>query len=67
MIAMCLVFAYFAAFTELLDHKLKGNLIDDKLHGNLKAVFISIMLVYGAFRTYRLVKATRMNKNENFE
>ena len=64
---MCLVFAYFAAFTELLDLKLKGNLIDDKLQGNLKPIFISIMLVYGAFRTYRLVKAYRTNNNENFE
>lgn len=67
MIAMCLVFAYFAAFTKLLDDRLQGNLIDDKLQGNLKSVFISIMLVYAAFRTYRLVKAHRMNNNENFE
>ena len=67
MIAMCLVFVYFAAFTKLLDYKLEGNLIDEKLQGNLKPVFISIMLVYGDFRTYGLVKAYRTNNNENFE
>jgi len=58
MIAMCLVFAYFALFTTLLD---------DRMNDTMKLVFAGIMITYAAFRTYRLVKAHRMNNNENFE
>ncbi|MDH4474548.1 MAG: hypothetical protein QE487_18230 [Fluviicola sp.] len=57
-IAMCLVFAYFMAFT---------NLKEDDLYGTPRKVFIAIMLIYAGFRGYRLVKAYRKQQNENPE
>ncbi|ASS50217.1 MAG: hypothetical protein A3D31_11660 [Candidatus Fluviicola riflensis] len=56
-IAMCLVFAYFMAFTDLKE---------DDLNGTPRKVFVAIMLLYAAFRGYRLVKAYR-KQNENPE
>ena len=57
-IVMCLVFAYFTAFT---------NLFDDRLDESMKRVFIGLMLGYAAFRSYRLVISHRKNNTKNPE
>jgi hypothetical protein len=57
-IAMCLVFAYFMAFTDLKA---------EDLNGNPRKIFVAIMLVYAGFRGYRLVKAYKKQQNEKPE
>jgi len=55
-IVMCLVFAYFAAFT---------SLFDDKMQGTPRIIFITLMISYSIFRSYRLYKAYQHNKKQN--
>ncbi len=57
-IAMCLVFAYFMAFTDLKE---------DDLNGTPRRIFVAIMLAYAGFRGYRMVKAYRKQQNEKPE
>ncbi|HLP56883.1 MAG TPA: hypothetical protein VK151_17735 [Fluviicola sp.] len=57
-IAMCLVFAYFMAFTDLKE---------DDLNGTPRRIFVAIMLAYAVFRGYRMVKAYRKQQNEKPE
>jgi hypothetical protein len=57
-IAVCLVFAYFIAFTDLMA---------DKMQGNSRHIFVGVMLSYAAFRSYRLVKMFKEKNNENQE
>jgi hypothetical protein len=57
-ITVCLVFAYYIAFTDLMQ---------DDLQGNSRPIFVGVMLSYAAFRTYRLVKTYKEKNNENQE
>ena len=57
-ITMCLVMAYFAAFTELFAQKLAGN---------MRYVFVGLMLVYAAYRSYRIIHSVKKSKRENQE
>ena len=57
-IAMCLVFAYFMAFTDLKE---------DDLNGTPRRISVAIMLAYAGFRGYRMVKAYRKQQNEKPE
>lgn len=49
-ILICFVFTYFIAFT---------NLFIEDLHGTKRKVFIVILLLYGIYRIFRLVKFVR--------
>jgi len=57
-IAICLIMAYFVAFTELWN---------DKLQGNTRTIFVGMMLLYAVFRSYRLVKAFKEQNRKNEE
>lgn len=57
-IVICLVFAYFMAFTDFRSEQLQGT---------PRHIFVGLMLLYAAYRTYRLVKAFRNQSNENQE
>jgi hypothetical protein len=57
-IIICLVFAYFAAFTDLWN---------DKLQGNTRIIFVGMMLLYAAFRSYRLVRTFKEQNRKNNE
>ena len=57
-IVLCLVFAYFIAFTDLME---------DTLQGTKRTIFIAVMVGYAAFRTYRLIRTLQLQKNEHDE
>jgi hypothetical protein len=57
-IVICLVFAYFTAFTDFKS---------DQLYGTPRRIFVAMMLAYAAFRTYRLIKALKEQSQENEE
>jgi hypothetical protein len=57
-IVLCLVLAYFAAFTDFQPESLQGN---------KRSIFVGLMLAYAAYRTYRLVKVFKDQTKENQE
>lgn len=57
-ITMCLVMAYFAAFTELFAQRLTGN---------MRYVFVGVMLVYAAYRSFRIIHSVKKAKREKQE
>jgi uncharacterized membrane protein len=52
-ILACLVFIYFVQFTDILD---------DNIQANEKMIFVVLMSIYAAFRSYRLYKLIQSSK-----
>jgi cytochrome c biogenesis protein CcdA len=55
MIVMCLVMCYYLAFTDFLV---------DKLYGTKRQIFIVLLVLYGAYRSYRLVATIKKEREE---
>ncbi|TSJ41671.1 hypothetical protein [Fluviicola chungangensis] len=55
MVVMCIVMSYYLLFTDLLI---------DKLYGFKRNLFVGILLMYGAYRVYRIYDSIKKNKNE---
>jgi len=57
MVVMCLVMSYYLVFTDILI---------EKLYGFKRHLFVALMLIYGAYRTFRLysiIQKDRRDKN----
>lgn len=57
-IILCVVFSYFLLFTDLLI---------ETMHGPKRTIFVIVLLSYGAFRAYRLIKSVKQGKESKPE
>lgn len=57
-VAACLVFAYFAAFTDYFAEHFK-------LDGNKRIIFVVLLIGYSAYRSYRLYKSYQEQRKDN--
>jgi len=57
-IVLCVVFSYFLLFTDLMI---------DTMHGTKRTVFVIVLLSYGAFRGYRLIRSFKEGKESKPE
>ena len=55
-IVMCVVFAYFMLFTDMMK---------DEISGTKRIVFVVILLAYGTYRAWRLYKSIEESKKED--
>jgi FlaA1/EpsC-like NDP-sugar epimerase len=56
MVIMCLVFAYFLMFTELME---------DRLYGQNRWILTGVLLAYAAFRVFRLYRSIQEYKKQD--
>jgi ABC-type uncharacterized transport system permease subunit len=57
-IIMCLVFAWFMAFTDLMQREVPGT---------KRKIFIGILLLYAVYRSFRWYRQNRKTNSENEE
>lgn len=54
-VVMCLAISYFLLFTELLIERVSGT---------NRTILIAVLLVYGTYRLYRVIKLIKIKEND---
>jgi hypothetical protein len=57
-VAACLVFAYFAAFSDYFA-------VNYKLDGNKRLIFVGLLVGYSIYRSYRIYKSYKEQRDED--